>query len=114
MAAASIYSNSAGVDTSRARVIPLDSLAHFLEHFQKEGGGGDGGGGEAARLIEVSSERKGTKFLKLGEVDFLSLSPPFPPRKVRQKRKVKRKEVGGIWNRVGIQGGGGTIRLRLL
>ena len=70
MAAASIYSNSAGVDTSRARVIPLDSLAHFLEHFQKEGGGGDGGGGEAARLIEVSSERKGTKFLKLGGVDF--------------------------------------------
>jgi phosphatidylinositol phospholipase C epsilon len=36
MAAASIFNNSAGVDTSKARVIPLDSFCHFLEHFQKE------------------------------------------------------------------------------
>ena len=36
MAAASIFYNSAGVDTSRARVIPLDSFVHFLDHFQKE------------------------------------------------------------------------------
>ena len=36
MAAASIFNNSAGVDTSKARVIPLDSFVHFLDHFQKE------------------------------------------------------------------------------
>lgn len=37
MAAASIFNNSAGVDTSRAKIIPLDSFVHFLEHFQREG-----------------------------------------------------------------------------
>lgn len=36
MAAASIFNNSAGVDTSRARMIPMDAFCHFLEHFQKE------------------------------------------------------------------------------
>eukprot|EP00095_Tigriopus_kingsejongensis_P008940 snap_masked-scaffold199_size265817-processed-gene-1.12 protein:Tk08940 transcript:snap_masked-scaffold199_size265817-processed-gene-1.12-mRNA-1 annotation:"1-phosphatidylinositol -bisphosphate phosphodiesterase epsilon-1-like" len=36
MAAASIFNNSAGVDTSRAKVIPMDAFVHFLEHFQKE------------------------------------------------------------------------------
>ncbi len=50
MAAASIYSNSAGVDTSRARVIPIDSFVHFLEHFQKEGFSEE----EAAKMVEVS------------------------------------------------------------
>ena len=36
MAAASIFNNSAGVDTSKSRVIPLDSFVHFLEVYQKE------------------------------------------------------------------------------
>ncbi len=49
MAAASIYYNSAGVDTSRARVIPIDSFVNFLDHFQKESCGED----EARLLIEV-------------------------------------------------------------
>ena len=49
MAAASIFNNSAGVDTSRARVIPLDSFVHFLGHFQKENFGEE----EAKFLIEV-------------------------------------------------------------
>ena len=36
MAAASIFNNSAGVDTSKSRVIPLESFVHFLEVYQKE------------------------------------------------------------------------------
>jgi hypothetical protein len=53
MAAASIFYNSAGVDTSRARVIPLDSFLHFLDHFQKEKYAIRGEAQEAKRLIEV-------------------------------------------------------------
>lgn len=49
MAAASIFNNSAGVDTSRARVIPIDSFQHFLEHFQQDPSGEE----EARKLIEV-------------------------------------------------------------
>ncbi len=49
MASASIFNNSAGVDTSRARVIPIDSFMYFLEHFQKD----DSGEREAKNLIEV-------------------------------------------------------------
>ena len=49
MAAASIFCNSAGVDTSKSRVIPLDALLHFLDHFQRENCGEDG----AKQLIEV-------------------------------------------------------------
>ena len=51
MAAASIFNNSAGVDTSRARVIPLDAFIHFLEHFQKE----HCSELEAKRVIEVGT-----------------------------------------------------------
>ena len=47
MAAASIYQNSAGVDTSRARVLTLEAMAEFLVHFQKEEAA------EAKTLIEV-------------------------------------------------------------
>ena len=50
MAAASIFCNSAGVDTSKSRVIPLDALLHFLDHFQRENCGEDG----AKQLITVS------------------------------------------------------------
>ena len=49
MAAASIFCNSAGVDTSKSRVIPLDALLHFLDHFQRENCGEDG----AKQLITV-------------------------------------------------------------
>ena len=49
MAAASIFCNSAGVDTSKSRVIPLDALLHFLDHFQRENCGEDG----AKQLIMV-------------------------------------------------------------
>ena len=51
MAAASIFCNSAGVDTSKSRVIPLDALLHFLDHFQRENCGEDG----AKQLIMVRS-----------------------------------------------------------
>ena len=47
MAAASIYHNSAGVDTSRARVITLAALADFLGEYQKEDPS------EAKNIIEV-------------------------------------------------------------
>ena len=36
LAAASIFKNSAGVDTSRRQVVPMDAFLHFLSHFQKE------------------------------------------------------------------------------
>ena len=49
MAAASIFCNSAGVDTSKSRVMPLDALLHFLDHFQRENCGEDG----AKQLITV-------------------------------------------------------------
>ena len=49
MSAASIVNNSAGVETSRDKVIPLDSLLNFLAHFQQQGGEE----GEAKRIIEV-------------------------------------------------------------
>ena len=49
MAAASIVCNSAGVHTSKSRVIPLDALLQFLDHFQRENCGEDG----AKHLIEV-------------------------------------------------------------
>ena len=49
MATASILNNSAGSDTSRDKIIPLDAFLNFLDHFQKEDLGEDG----AKRLIEV-------------------------------------------------------------
>ena len=42
-------SNSAGIDTSKLQVIPLDALLNFLDHFQRENCGEDG----AKHLIEV-------------------------------------------------------------
>ena len=54
MAAASIFCNSAGVDTSKSRVIPLDALLHFLDHFQRENCGEDG----AKQLITVRRRRR--------------------------------------------------------
>jgi hypothetical protein len=50
MAAASIFQNSAGVDTSRARVVPMDAFIHFHNFFQKESLTEE----EATILIEVS------------------------------------------------------------
>ena len=49
MAAASIFCNSAGVDISKSRVIPLDALLQFLNHSQRENCSEDG----AKHLIEV-------------------------------------------------------------
>ena len=49
LAAASIFKNSAGVDTSRRQVVPMDAFLHFLSHFQKEHLSEE----EASQLIEV-------------------------------------------------------------
>ena len=49
LAAASIFKNSAGVDTSRRQVVPMDAFLHFLSHFQKELLSED----EVKQLIEV-------------------------------------------------------------
>ncbi len=64
-----------------------------------------GGGGRQAHRGE--QRKKGNKVFEARRSGFFIAFPSFSERKVRQKRKVKRKEVGGIWNRVGIQGGGG-------
>ena len=50
LAAASIFKNSAGVDTSRRQVVPMDAFLHFLSHFQKEQLSEE----EVKQLIEVS------------------------------------------------------------
>jgi len=55
MAAASIYANSAGVDTSRAKVLPLDALMQFLQDFQRE----ENCEARAKRLIQVSGGYSG-------------------------------------------------------
>ena len=49
LAAASIFKNSAGVDTSRRQVVPLDAFLQFLTMFQKENLSED----EVNQLIEV-------------------------------------------------------------
>ena len=49
LAAASIFKNSAGVDTSHRQVVPMDAFLHFLSHFQKEHLSEE----EANQLIEV-------------------------------------------------------------
>ncbi len=49
MASASIFKNSAGVDTSKARVVPVDAFVNFLAHFQKENLSET----EARNLIEI-------------------------------------------------------------
>ena len=51
LAAASIFKNSAGVDTSRRQVVPMDAFLQFLTMFQKENLSED----EANQLIEVCS-----------------------------------------------------------
>ena len=50
LAAASIFKNSAGVDTSRRQVVPMDAFLQFLTMFQKE----NLTEVEARALIEVS------------------------------------------------------------
>ena len=49
LAAASIFKNSAGVDTSRRQVVPMDAFLQFLTMFQKENLTEE----EANQLIEV-------------------------------------------------------------
>ena len=51
LAAASIFKNSAGVDTSRRQVVPMDAFLHFLSHFQKEQLSEE----EVKQLIEVNT-----------------------------------------------------------
>ena len=75
LAAASIFKNSAGVDTSRRQVVPMDAFLHFLSHFQKEQLSEE----EVKQLIEVSffvyctCQRFGDLFLfRAGLVVFFS------------------------------------------
>ena len=53
LAAASIFKNSAGVDTSRRQVVPMDAFLQFLTMFQKENLTEE----EANQLIEVHEYR---------------------------------------------------------
>ena len=52
LAAASIFKNSAGVDTSRRQVVPMDAFLQFLTMFQKENLTEE----EANQLIEVRKQ----------------------------------------------------------
>ena len=62
LAAASIFKNSAGVDTSRRQVVPLDAFLQFLTMFQKENLTED----EVNQLIEVRVVNLETTFFKYG------------------------------------------------
>ena len=72
LAAASIFKNSAGVDTSRRQVVPMDAFLQFLTMFQKE----NLTEVEARALIEVSfSTTLITR--KILACTFLSILCPF-------------------------------------
>lgn len=75
LAAASIFKNSAGVDTSRRQVLPMDAFIHFLSLFQKEHLSEEA----AHQLIEVKIAAQGhIQVFPLSNPPFLQLHEPDP------------------------------------